>query len=203
MSTPLVQNSNESLWDFFVRMGKDPKKFGIKPEVSKGKKRVAAVRRKIEVERYSLNHTVVEDDMFKSFIQEFYNKFEYLNKKYNHNSIKTFLVSLISYINDGKISRRRIYEFVNTFDKEDKIRKMTWETYNYNVKLEDWHHIGGCFSQFISSTFERTEDTETNGVDGKVCSLYICPNNLLNYIDDTYKVYKNSGKIELDVNYNI
>lgn len=197
MSEVLKQNLNESLWDFFVRMGKDPRKFGIKPEVSKGKKRVAAVRHKVEVERYSLKHAVVENEDFKSFIIYFYNNFDELIEKYNHTNVNTFLISLISYINDGKISRRKIYEFVNTFDSSDKIRKMTWETYNYNVKLEDWHHIGGCFSQMISNTFEKTDDTETNGIDGKVCSLFICPNNLMNYVDDVYKYYKDNGYMKI------
>ena len=197
MNTQLKQKPGESLWDLLISQGKDPRKYGIQPSVSKGKKRVASIRNKIQVERYSLKHAVVENEDFKSFIIYFYNNFDELIEKYNHTNVNTFLISLISYINDGKISRRKIYEFVNTFDSSDKIRKMTWETYNYNVKLEDWHHIGGCFSQMISNTFEKTDDTETNGIDGKVCSLFICPENLMNYVDDVYKFYKDNGYIKI------
>ena len=197
MSTLLKQKPGESLWDLFISQGKDPRKFGIQPEVSKGKKRVASIRNKIQVERYSLKHAVVENEDFKSFIIYFYDNFDELIEKYNHTNVNTFLISLISYINDGKVSRRKIYEFVNTFDSCNKIRKMTWETYDYNVKLEDWHHIGGCFSQMISNTFEKTDDTETNGIDGKVCSLFICPENLMNYVDDVYKFYKDNGYIKI------
>ena len=195
MNTQLKQKPGESLWDLLISQGKDPRKYGIQPSVSKSKKRVASIRNKIQIERYSLKHIVVENENFKSFIISFYDKFDELIKTYNHTNVNMFLISLISYINDGKISRRKIYEFVNTFDSSDKIRKMTWETYNYNVKLEDWHHIGGCFSQMISNTFEKTDDTETNGIDGKVCSLFICPNNLMNYVEDTYKLYKETGLI--------
>ena len=195
MNTQLKQKPGELLWDLLISQGKDPRKYGIQPPVSKSKKRVASIRNKIQIERYSLKHIVVENENFKSFIISFYDKFDELIKKYNHTNVNMFLISLISYINDGKISRRKIYEFVNTFDSSDKIRKMTWETYNYNVKLEDWHHIGGCFSQMISNTFEKTDDTETNGIDGKVCSLFICPNNLMNYVEDTYKLYKETGLI--------
>ena len=197
MSTTIKQKPGESLWDLLISQGKDPRKFGVKSEFSKGKKRVASIRNKIQVERYSLKHTVVDNSEFKSFIIDFYDNLENLIYKYNHTNVNTFLVSLISYINEGKISRRKIYEFVNTFDSCDKIRKMTWETYNYNVKLEDWHHIGGCFSQLISNTFEKTDDTETNGIDGKVCSLYICPEYLLTNVDEVYKMYKENGEIKL------
>lgn len=194
----LTQFVGESLWDFFIRQGKNPLKFGISKPVSKKRK----VVKPNQVSVFKLTDVEVGADMG-LFIKSFYKDFENLVSTYKLSTVNTFLLSLISYLNDGKISRRRIYDFVNTFDKEDKIRTMTMELYNYETKFEDWHHVGGAFSHQISSTCTKTESVESNGVDGRMCHIFLAPENLNTYVQDVLGIYITTNVIQLNYTYNV
>jgi len=74
-----------------------------------------------------------------------------------------------------KQKRQKLYTFVHNFDTEEKIRKMTWNTYNYKINYEDWHHIGGAFLEIVSNLFKKTNEKEENGINGMMCSIYKAP----------------------------
>jgi len=196
----LTQFVGESLWDFFVRQGKNPLKFGITKPVQVVKKKTIA--KKAPAVRRAIAITNTVDSDVNVFIKAFYNDFENLLSTYNAATVKIFLMSLISYMNDGKISRRNIYDFVINFDKEDKIRQMTWDSFNYEVKFEDWHHVGGAFSHLISKMCAKSDNTESNGIDGKLCTIFLVPAVLITYVKDVIDIHASDGMIMLDHSYN-
>jgi len=186
---PIIhQDPDEYLYNTFIRHGKNPSKFGVnKPEGVTGKM--------FPLEKIKVN------DRLNNFILYMYDNFENLLSEYNTTTMSIFLISLIGYINNGKISRRKIYEFVNTFDIEDKIRKYTFNIYDYEVNYEDWHHIGGALSHLMTTLCEMTESTENNGVDSKYGFIFKVPNSLIRYINDVLDIFESDGIIMLDNSY--
>lgn len=162
------------------------------------KQKIKTVKNRSKIE-FKLN---LDNDTIK-FINYFYNHFEELVEEYGVSTVKTFLLSLIGYINDGVISRRRIYEFVNKFDRTDKIRKFTFDTFDYSFKkIDNWHPVGGSFSFMISKLCTDTGETEENGVNGMECAIFQIPTRLFQYVKDVINIYESDNVILLDHNYN-
>ena len=193
----------ETLADTFRRNGLDPAKFGVKDTPkTKISPKIKTVTPLNASRAFNLDLDIDIDKNTIDFIDFWYKQFDNLLKDYNQATVDIFLISLVAYINEGVYSRRRLYTFIHNFDNEERIRRMTWNTYNYKVNYEDWHHVGGAFSEKVSTLFKKTNDKENNGVDGRPCSIYKAPKRLLNYVKDVIDIYNSDGVIMLDKSYN-
>src|SRR5574344_541804 len=187
----------ESLADTFRRNGLDPAKYGVKdtPKKQKITPKIKTATSLNAPKAFNLDLDIDIDQNTLDFINFWYKQFDNLLKEYNQATLVIFIVSLVSYINDGNYSRQKLYTFVHNFDTEEKIRKMTWNTYNYKINYEDWHHIGGAFSEIVSNLFKKTNEKEENGINGMMCSIYKAPKRLLNYVKDVIDIYNSDNII--------
>ena len=175
---------------------KEPKKNSLK------NKRKNAVKEKKEKKKVLYDFVIDLDETTLDFIEFFYDNFENLIEIYGTNTVKIYLVSLIAYLNNGIISRKRIYEFVNKFDKSEKIRKLTWGTFTpgENRKYEDWHHVGGALSYIVSKYFNKTEFVEENEETDREIegNIYEITETLNNYVERVIYNFIDNNTIILD-----
>lgn len=202
------QIAGESLWDTFVRRGMDPEKFGVSKPRKTRKKRATITTKNVTVVRKKkgtvpfLKKASEGNIDASAMIKYLCKNIDKLSNTHSKTTIKLFLLSVVSYLNDGEYSRRNLYDFVKNYDMNDNIRMFTFETYNYEVKFEDWHHVGGAFSYMVGKFFTGTDKSVNNGVDTKNCKVYMTPRPLLKYVESVNAAFKTSGEITLDDTFN-